>query len=80
MAPAPGAFSLQSLNPDISFVGDVAFAYFSADEPLMSGGHDPQANGFTLQQLEMSVSKSVDPYFRFDSNIVFSLYGVEIEE
>jgi hypothetical protein len=77
--PAP-AFSLQSLNPDIAFIGDVAFAYFSADEPLMTGGHDPQANGFTLQQLEMSVSKSVDPYFRFDSNIVFSLYGVEIEE
>lgn len=79
--PAPtGALSLQSLNPDISFIADVAFAYFTADAPRMSGGHDPQANGFTLQQLELSVGKSVDPYFRFDSNIVFSLFGVEIEE
>ncbi len=78
--PAPPPISLQSLNPDIAFIGDVAFAYFSADEPLQTGGHDPTANGFSLQQLELSVSKSVDPYFRFDSNIVFSLYGVEIEE
>jgi hypothetical protein len=79
--PAPlGALSLQSLNPDIAFIGDVAFAYFTADEPLQAGGHDPTANGFTLQQLELSVSKSVDPYFRFDGNIVFSLFGVEVEE
>ncbi|MFN7143585.1 MAG: zinc-regulated TonB-dependent outer membrane receptor, partial [Myxococcota bacterium] len=82
--PAPptptGAIRLQSLNPDIAFIGDIAFAYFTADEPLQMGGHDPTANGFTLQQLELSVSKSVDPYFRFDSNIVFSLEGVEVEE
>lgn len=71
---------LQSLNPDIAFIGDVAFAYFSADEPMMSGGHDPNVNGFTLQQLELSVNKSVDPYFKFDSSIVFSLFGVEVEE
>jgi hypothetical protein len=75
-----GAPALQSLNPDISFIADVAFAYFTADEPLMSGGHDPTVNGFTLQQLELAVSKSVDPYFRFDANLVFSLFGVEIEE
>jgi len=74
------AGALQSLNPDISFIGDVALAYFSAEEPMMAGGHDPNANGFHLQQLELSVSKPVDPYFKFDANIVFSLYGVEIEE
>jgi hypothetical protein len=28
----------------------------------------------------MAISKAVDPYFRFDSNIVFSQDGVEIEE
>ena len=72
--------SLQSMNPDLSFIGDVAFAYFTADEPMMAGGHDPNANGFALQQLELSVRKSVDPYFRFDANLAFSLEGVEIEE
>ncbi|HWM84509.1 MAG TPA: zinc-regulated TonB-dependent outer membrane receptor [Kofleriaceae bacterium] len=74
----PGALS--SLNPDISFLADVAAAWFSSDEPLQGGAHDPQATGFVLQQLEMAVSSPVDPYFRFDANVVFSEFGVEIEE
>jgi hypothetical protein len=68
------------MNPDISFVFDAAAAYFSDDEPLQSGGHDPTEAGFNLQQLEMAIGKAVDPYFRFDANVVFSSFGVEIEE
>lgn len=78
--PAPGPVALQSLNPDLAFIADVALAAFSSEAPLMSGGHDPTADGFQLQQLELAVSKSVDPYFAFNANLVFSLYGVEIEE
>jgi hypothetical protein len=79
--PAPGGGGvLQSLNPDLSFIADVAFAWFSEDEPLQTGGHDPAANGFTLQQLELALGKAVDPYFRLDGNLVFSQFGVEIEE
>ncbi len=78
--PASPGFSLQSLNPDISFIADVAGAYFSSDDPLQTGGHDPRETGFTLQQLELAVSSAVDPYFRFNANLVFSLFGVEIEE
>jgi hypothetical protein len=69
-----------TLNPDIALIGDFAAAVFTADEPMMSGAHDPTANGFNLQQLELTMSEAVDPYFRFDANIVFSLFGVEIEE
>lgn len=58
----------------------MALAAFSSDEPLMAGGHDPTVDGFQLQQLELAVSKSVDPYFAFNANLVYSLYGVEIEE
>jgi hypothetical protein len=72
--------ALSSMNPDLSLVLDVAGAWFSEREPLQTGGHDPAKNGFTLQQLEMSIRKSVDPYFRFDSNIVFLPDGVELEE
>lgn len=72
--------TFQSLNPDISLIADVALAHFSDDDPLMIGGHDPAKTGFTLQQLELAVSAAVDPYFRFNANIVFSQYGVEIEE
>ncbi len=71
---------LQSMNPDLALIADVAFAQFSVDEPLMVGGHDPRASGFTLQQLELSVGAAVDPYVRLDANIVFAQFGVEVEE
>lgn len=71
---------LQSMNPEISLILDVALAAFSSDDPLMTGAHDPQENGFNLQQLEFATSALVDPYFRFDAFIVFSQFGVEIEE
>jgi hypothetical protein len=79
-APTGVAAALQSLNPDISFILDVAGAWFTEKENLQTGGHDPTRRGFNLQQLEMSIGKAVDPYFRFDANVVFSQFGVEIEE
>lgn len=75
-APSPAP----SMNPDLALIADVAAAYFTSEEPLQSGGHDPTQNGFNLQQLELSAQSVVDPYFDFNANIVFSLYGVEIEE
>ena len=77
-APSQGAFF--SLNPDISVILDVALAVFNHDENLQQGGHDPSKNGFNLQQLELSFSHIVDPYFRFDSNLVFGPDGFELEE
>lgn len=72
--------AVQSLLPDLSVTLDVAAAAFSRREPLQTGGHDPVENGFTLQQLELALASMVDPYFRFDANLVFSSFGVEIEE
>jgi len=57
----------------------VAAAYFS-DEPLPGGAHDPDHTGFNFQQLELAAGAAVDPYFRLDTNLVFSPFGVEIEE
>lgn len=67
-------------NPDISLILDVAGAWFSADENLQAGAHDPNRNGFNLQQLEMSIGSNIDPFFRFDANLVFAQFGVEVEE
>ena len=78
--PIPVPDGAAAFLPDISIVLDAALAAFSMDEPLQSGGHDPSHSGFNLQQLELSLGKSVDPYFRFDSNLVFLEDGVEIEE
>ena len=85
-APAQGAGQAAGalralLNPDISVVLDVAAAAFSdQSQALQTGGHDPIHNGFNLQQLELSFVKSVDPYFRFDSHLVFGPDGFELEE
>jgi hypothetical protein len=72
--------AFQSLNPDLSFIADVALAAYQVDKPLLVGGHDPSRNGFTLQQLELAIGGAVDPYFRFDANLVLSQFGIEIEE
>jgi hypothetical protein len=69
-----------SLMPDISLVLDVAAAGFSQQDNLQTGDHDPKVNGFNLQQLEMTLGKAVDPYFRLDANLVFGEGGVEVEE
>lgn len=76
-----GAPGRGAMNPDLSFIADVALAAFSnPDEAAQGGAHDPTVNGFNLQQLELAVGAAVDPYLRMDGNIVFGLFGVEIEE
>lgn len=71
--------ALQSMNPDISLILDASGAWASGDTDLR-GGHDPQPPGFSLQGLELAASADVDPFFTFDAAILFSLFGVEIEE
>ena len=78
-APATRGAGRSSSNPDIALILDVALGWFS-DEPRPTGAHDPNTTGFTLQQLEMSLGANVDNYFRLDANIVFGLFGVEVEE
>ena len=74
------ASTLVAFLPDIALVADLALAYFSDEEAVLAGGHDPSRNGFNLQQLELSLSKNVDPYFRLDANLVVAEHGVELEE
>jgi hypothetical protein len=76
---SPGA-GIQSLNPDLAVVADFALAAFSDPDHHQTGGHDPSENGFNLQALELSLGSSVDPYFRFDAQLVFAEEGVELEE
>lgn len=76
----PSSSPVQSLNPDISLIGDFAVAAFSDPENHQTGGHDPTESGFNLQQLELSFAAAVDPYFRFDSHLVFGADGFELEE
>ena len=85
-APAPSEVGpgprggLQSMNPDLSVVLDAAVAAYNTDQPGALGEHDPEHSGFTLQQLELHLSSSVDPFLRMDANLVFLPHGVELEE
>ncbi len=66
--------------PNVSVITDVALGYYTGDTPLQTGSHDPNKSGFTLQQVELHIQDAVDPFFNYSTNIVFSLFGVEVEE
>ncbi|RJO64436.1 MAG: hypothetical protein C4523_18410 [Myxococcales bacterium] len=63
--------------PDISFILDVGVGWFFWDDHIRQGGHAIDENGFTLQGLEMAVSGSVDPFFRYDMNFEFAHLHLE---
>ena len=87
---SPGMFSG---GPDQSFqIGlsaSMAAGGSSADNDALGnlerGGHDPNKNGFSLQQAELFVGGTVDPYFDAQANISFAVDAegetqVELEE
>jgi hypothetical protein len=65
---------------DIALILDVAAAWYSDEDSASLGAHDPSRTGFTLQQLEMAIGANIDPFLRLDANLVFSEFGVELEE
>ena len=69
-----------SMNPSIAFIADFSAAWFSIEEPLQLGAHDPEESGLHLQQLELFAHSKVDHYFNFQMNVVFAHGEAEIEE
>ncbi len=54
-------------------------------EKLQAGGHDPNRNGFTVQNVELTLSGTVDPYFDAQASLIFQIDAggatkVELEE
>ena len=77
-SPAAPASPMAKLNPDISFILDVGFAWFTRADHPKQGGHSIDDNGIAVQGLELAASASVDPFFRFD--LFAQLAEVEVEE
>jgi len=71
IAVARGASSYLNL----SFDGMFAVGGSTAEnvEALEYGGHDPKQNGFTVQNLEMTLDGKVDPYFKGQANLVLQI-------
>ncbi|MEK6599052.1 MAG: TonB-dependent receptor [Deltaproteobacteria bacterium] len=42
-------------------------------ERLQGGGHDPRKRGFTVQNIELSLTGAIDPYLKGESHIVLFL-------
>ena len=42
-------------------------------EGLQAGAHDPNQNGFTVQNVELSIGGTVGPYFDAQANIIFQI-------
>jgi hypothetical protein len=75
---------LAPFNPKISLNALMAASMFSDKNNLNFGDHDPNTNGFKLQNGELHLQGTVDPYFQMDGNIVLTIdkgeTKVELEE
>lgn len=69
---------------DISALTNVAVGGSSVGDDdiadLQGGAHDPNENGFTLQQMELALEGAVDPFFTGFANVVFTPDFIELEE
>ncbi len=73
---------------DLSFSGLFAAGGSTADDiagGTQLGAHDPNQRGFTVQNLEMTLSGAVDPYFRGQASLVYQIDNggesvLEVEE
>lgn len=67
------------------FAGGGSSVDNAAMQNLQAGGHDPNRNGFTVQNVELTIGAAVDPYFDAQANIIFLIDAdgetvVELEE
>jgi hypothetical protein len=61
---------------DIGLVGTFAVGGSTAEDiegGTQLGGHDPNQRGFTVQGVELNLQGAVDPYFRANANLLFSI-------
>ncbi|MCB1050829.1 MAG: metal ABC transporter permease [Acidobacteria bacterium] len=87
-SPAPArSTGLKLLDISIDTLSSAAAstAEESVFRDLQAGGHDPKNRGFTLQNLELTLSGVVDPYLRGDAHLVLQIdengeTNVEVEE
>lgn len=63
------------MNPKISLDGLFAAGGSTVPdlENIETGGHDPNQRGVTVQNVELTMSAAVDPYFTGNANIIYQI-------
>ncbi|MBK7860898.1 MAG: hypothetical protein IPJ65_20295 [Archangiaceae bacterium] len=93
VAPAPTPTNavwraIQSLNPDLAAIVDADFGGASGapyslagDDPDLLGDSEGQPFGFALQEIEVALTATVDPFLRAELYLAIpNLSGIEVEE
>jgi len=79
-------FRLIDISLDALFAAGASTERDSAIQNLQGGDHDPRRRGFTVQNVELSFSGAVDPYFTGAAHIIYLIdpvvgeTRVELEE
>jgi len=79
-------FRLIDISLDALFAAGTSTERDSSIRNLQGGDHDPRRRGFTVQNIELSFSGAVDPYFTGEAHIVYLIdpvvgdTRVELEE
>ena len=72
-----GLLSGQTRYVNLSFgsLFTVGGASVSGDDLLLlqTGAHDPRVNGFTVQNLELSLTGAIDPFFNGEVHLIFQI-------
>ncbi|MCI0650815.1 MAG: TonB-dependent receptor [Planctomycetes bacterium] len=77
----PGAVGLRlaDVSLDILSAGGASTERDASLENLQGGGHDPRKRGFTIQNIELSLTGAVDPYLNTEAHIIYFLSPIEGE-
>ena len=87
--PVPGGMGAGNSSLQIGLSGLFAGGGSTVDndalQNLQAGAHDPNQNGFSVQNVELSIGATVDPYFDAQANMIFQIDTdgetvVELEE
>jgi hypothetical protein len=79
-------FRLIDISLDALFAAGTSTERDASIRSLQGGDHDPRRRGFTVQNIELSFSGAVDPYFTGEAHIVYLIdpevgeTRVELEE
>jgi len=72
-------FRLIDISLDALFVAGASTERDASIRNLQGGDHDPRRRGFTVQNVELSLTGAVDPYFNGEAHIIY-LIDPEIGE